>query len=191
VQHKDIVGNSLEKKETINPFLDIDVSNIKIFVTDIDGTLTNGNLYYIPELRDPLLKTPVSDPEIMKKFNVHDGYGGKLLLKKGISVAVLSGRKDNSSIARVKDLGWDTVGLGVENKLEVLSEYLKKKNLEFSQVVYLGDDLNDLECILNVAVGACVSNSHSGLKKKCDFVLTKSGGDGAFRELVDMYLECL
>jgi len=183
VQRKDTVRNPLSKKEISNPFLSIDASNIKLFVTDIDGTLTNGNLYYLPGV--------VSGSEIIKQFNVHDGYAGKLLLEKGVSVAVLSGRKDSSSISRVKDLGWDVVGLGVEDKLEVLSEYLKKKNLDFSQVAYLGDDLNDLECILNVAVGACVSNSHSGLKRKCDFILTKSGGDGAFRELVDMYLECL
>ena len=188
MQRKDTVRKPLSKKEISNPFSSIDVSNIKLFVTDIDGTLTNGNLYYNPVLRD---SSSISRSEIIKQFNVHDGYGGKLLLEKGVSVAVLSGRKDGSSIARVKDLGWDVVGLGVEDKLEVLSKYLKKKNLEFSQVAYLGDDLNDLECILNVAVGACVSNSHSDLKKKCNFVLTKSGGDGAFRELVDMYLECL
>ena len=178
MQRKDTVRKPLSKKEISNPFLSINASNIKLFVTDIDGTLTDGNLYY-------------SGSEIIKQFNVHDGYAGKLLLEKDVSVAVLSGRKDASSVSRVEDLGWDVVGLGVEDKLEVLSRYLKKKNLDFSQVAYLGDDLNDLECILNVAVGACVSNSHSDLKKECNFILTKSGGDGAFRELVDMYLECL
>lgn len=178
MQRKDTVRKPLSKKEISNPFLSIDASNIKLFVTDIDGTLTNGNLYY-------------SGSEIIKQFNVHDGYAGKLLLEKDVSVAVLSGRKDASSVSRVEDLGWDVVGLGVEDKLEVLSRYLKKKNLDFSQVAYLGDDLNDLECISNVAVGACVSNSHSDLKKECNFILTKPGGDGAFRELVDMYLECL
>ncbi len=179
MQRKDIVRKPLLKKEIKNPFSNINVSNIKLFVTDIDGTLTNGNLYI------------GSGSQIIKQFNVHDGYAGKLLMEKGISVAVLSGRKDGSSVARVKDLGWEVVGLGVQDKLKVLSKYLKMKNLKFSEVVYLGDDLNDLECILNVGIGACVFNSQESLKGHCDLVLKKSGGEGAFRELVDMYLDCL
>tara|TARA_A100001037_G_scaffold132793_1_gene120463 strand:- start:9613 stop:10149 length:537 start_codon:yes stop_codon:yes gene_type:complete len=178
VQYKDDVGNLSEKNKKSNPFLSIDASNIKLFVTDIDGTLTNGNLYY-------------AGLEIMKQFNVHDGYGGKLLLEKGVAVAVLSGRKDGSSVARVNDLGWDIVGLGVDDKLKILSSYLKEKKINFSQVVYLGDDLNDLECIQSSGLGCCVADSQALLKKESDFILSKRGGEGAFRELVDLFLNCL
>jgi len=180
VQYKDNVERLSEKNKKNNPFSSIRTSDIKLFVTDIDGTLTNGKLSYV-DIAD-------MGSAIIKEFNVHDGYAGKLLSAKGIPVAVLSGRADSSSLSRVKDLGWDVVGLGVDDKLQVLSEYLEKKKLNFSQVIYLGDDLNDLECIQNSALGFCVADSQDLLKQKSDFVLSKKGGEGALRELVNLFL---
>ena len=183
MQYKDNVERLSEKNKKNNPFSSIKTSDIKLFVTDIDGTLTNGKLAYVD-----IVGTGTA---IIKEFNVHDGYAGKLLSEKGVSVAVLSGRSDSSSLSRVKDLGWNVVGLGVDNKLQVLSDYLKKKKMNFSQVVYLGDDLNDLECIQNSALGCCVADSQFLLKQKSDFVLSKKGGEGAFRELVNLFLSAI
>ena len=150
--------------------------HIKLVVTDIDGVLTDGFIY-------------LSDNGIqIRKFNVKDGLGIKLLQHFGIEVAFISGGKGNCIIERANHLNVKHCFLETKNKKEVLKKLQKELNLTPNQTAYLGDDLNDISVKNLVSIMIAPSDSVEAFKKKCDLILENPGGKGAFREFVDQLL---
>ena len=157
-------------------FLKNKLRNIRLVVTDIDGVLTDGFIY-------------ISDKGIqIRKFNVKDGLGIKLLQHFGIEVAFISGGKGNCIIERANNLNVKHCFLEIKNKKEVLKKLQKQLNLSPNQTAYLGDDLNDISVKNLVAIMIGPADSAEGFKKKCDLILENHGGKGAFREFVDKLL---
>jgi YrbI family 3-deoxy-D-manno-octulosonate 8-phosphate phosphatase len=152
------------------------ISKIKIVLTDIDGVLTDGSLYYTDE------------GLVMKKFFVKDGMGTVLLKENGIEVGILSSDKSETGATRGKRLNLDLVYYGVKNKREVLDEICFLRNVKLENLAFIGDDVNDIEALKAVGLSACPKDAIESVSSIVDYVCQKEGGRGAFRELADLIL---
>ena len=145
---------------------------------DVDGTLTDGKIYM------------GANGELMKAFNIKDGYGiHDILPQVGIIPVIITGRKSLIVENRCKELGIEYYYQGVVNKMETLNSFLAAQNGSLSEVAYAGDDLNDLACMqLIKSEGGIVgmpSNAAEKLKYLADFISSEKGGEGAVREFID------
>lgn len=149
---------------------------VKIFLTDCDGVLTDGGMYYF----DNGLEA--------KKFNTRDGMAIKLLKENGIKVGIITG--ENTAIVenRAKKLKLDFCFLGVNDKKSVLDSICKKEKITYKEVVYVGDDLNDLNILQNVGFSICPNDACKEIKQICDFISSKDGGQGVIRDIVDNFI---
>lgn len=150
---------------------------IKLFVLDVDGTLTDGNFYIDGEGHE------------FKKFNVQDGYGLVSLLSSGVKVVFLSGRFSKATDQRAKELKITRCFNGSKNKLKDLILLTEQYGVKQQDVFYIGDDVPDEECIKWAGVGACPANAVPRIKKIADYVTSLSGGNGAIRECCDIILD--
>lgn len=153
------------------------ISQIKMFLTDCDGCLTDGGMYY-SETGDEI-----------KKFNTKDGMGFQLLREKGIITGIITGENRKINERRAEKLKVDELHQGITNKVDVINKLCQKYHINPGQVVYVGDDLNDLEALNFVGVGCCVKNAHEDLKRVATYISNKNGGDGAVREIIEMILK--
>ncbi len=155
----------------------VDTSNIKLVLLDVDGTMTDGGVYVTEEGKQ------------FKKFHARDGMGIKLLQKAGIQVGVISHSKSTGMVTTRADmLGMEHVYVGSRPKLEVLEEWRADLGLDLSEIAYVGDDVNDLEIMQAVGLSACPADAVEAIKVISTIQLTRKGGDGCVRELVDEYL---
>lgn len=146
---------------------------IKVLVMDVDGTLTDGHIYI------------ASSGEVMKAFNVKDGYGIVNLSKEGVLPVIITGRKSEIVAERAKELKITELYQGIDNKLEQLKKLAKKYSISSNEIAYIGDDMNDLECMEFCALSACPADAYLIVKQKVDFVSCYNGGCGAVREFTD------
>ncbi len=152
-------------------------STVKMIVMDVDGTLTDGSIFVLP------------DGEEVKAYNVKDGLGILLAQLAGIKTAIITGKTSKSLEMRAKKLRIDELHQGVLDKKPVLDAILKKHHLTAEEVAYIGDDIGDLEVIRSVGLAAAVADAHPAIKKHCHFICRQSGGRGAVRELIEFILE--
>lgn len=150
--------------------------NVKLLVLDVDGTLTDGSVYMDGE-----------DHEF-KRFDIQDGMGIVMLRRDGIEVAIISGRFSASTDQRARDLGLSFVFNGVKDKLATLMSLSEKLSLKADEVAYMGDDVNDIDCIKWAGFGIAVSNARPEVKEIADYVTKSPGGRGAVREVADLLL---
>lgn len=158
----------------------VDWQSIQLVIFDCDGVLSDGKIIY--GYQDSMNSIE------MKNFNAHDGMGFMLLHKAGLLSAVITGRSSNALSKRCKDLRIKHVFQKVQNKLEKADKLLSKLNLSWSQVVYMGDDWNDMPCMQRAAFSACPSDAMPEIQKLSDLVTERKAGEGTVRELVDFIL---
>lgn len=153
------------------------LSKIKIVITDVDGVLTDGGLYY------------TSDGLVMKKFNVKDGMGMKLLRDAGLKNAIIT--TDTSELIKIRGerLKVDYLYLGVWDKENKLMEICSSENILPENTAFIGDDVNDIGIIKAVGFSACPKDAVSQIKDIVDLVLPTKGGKGVFREFADLVLK--
>ena len=152
---------------------------IKLFATDVDGVLTDAGMYYD------------NNGNELKRFNTHDGMAFKILKEKGIITAMITSEKTNIVKRRANKLQVDYLFQGVKGreKLEVLEKICIEKNMSLSEVAYIGDDINDYNVLSSVGFPACPNNAITKIKNIEGIThLSKSGGDGAVREFVELLL---
>lgn len=151
---------------------------IKALVMDVDGTLTDGQLYI------------GSDGEVMKCFNVKDGYAvHDMLPEMGIIPIVITGRKSKIVERRCKELGISHIVQGSSDKVEDLKKIIAIENISLDETAYVGDDMNDYNCMSLVAIKGCPHDAANGIKEICDYVANVDGGRGAVREFVEWLKE--
>ena len=155
------------------------VKKLKLLITDIDGVLTDGTLYYTEE------------GETIKSFNVLDGLGIKRLHSLGLKLAVISGRNSKSLITRLKELEVEDIFTGKHRKLEVYEELKRKYDLKDEECGFIGDDIVDIPIMERVGFPIAVRNAVEDVKKIALYITIKEGGKGAFREVVDLMVELL
>ena len=149
---------------------------IKLVATDIDGVWTDARMYVTPE------------GEWMKAFSTYDGMATAMLKKRGIIVAILTGENSDIVIARAEKLNIDEVYVDEHDKLKRLTYLTKKYEISLDEVAYIGDDVNDLEVLKAVGFSALAGNSPIQDQFTPDYITTRLGGNGAFREFADIIL---
>ncbi len=154
---------------------------IKLFLMDVDGTLTDGsvNLISLPG------NGGVAE---MKAFNSQDGAGLKLAHIMGIRTGFITGRKSPAVTQRAQELKVEFVYLGQETKMAAFNECLQKAGVSEDEVAYMGDDLPDMPVAKRAGLAVAVGNAAPELKAICHYV-TSSPGGGAAREVVELILK--
>jgi 3-deoxy-D-manno-octulosonate 8-phosphate phosphatase (KDO 8-P phosphatase) len=155
---------------------------IKLFLMDVDGTLTDGsvNLISLPD------NGGVAE---MKAFNSQDGAGLKLAHIMGIRAGFITGRKSPAVSLRAQELKVEFVYLGQETKMAAFNECLLKAGVSEGEVAYMGDDLPDMPVARRAGLAVAVSNAAPELKALCHYVTTAPGGGGSAREVVELILK--
>ena len=149
---------------------------IKLFISDVDGVLTDGSLIL------------GNNGEEFKSFNSQDGMGIKLLQKNNIDVAIITGRSSNIVKNRAEELSIKEVYQGIDDKIKIFNKLLDKYSLKGSEVSYIGDDLNDLVVLNEVGLSFSVKNGVKKVKENVDYITDNSGGNGAVREAAELIL---
>ena len=151
-------------------------AEIRLVIFDVDGVFTNGLLY----LSDDGTET--------KTFNVKDGHGVKLLMRAGVEVAIISGRRSAAVDRRMEELGVRHVFQGIRDKLAVFRDLIGRLGIEPAEVAYLGDDLPDLDVMRVVGLPAATGDAHPDLLPHAVWTSARPGGHGAVREFCDLLL---
>lgn len=154
----------------------MDLSKIKLLALDVDGVLTDGSLTF------------TEDGKELKTFNAKDGQGIVCLNNAGFITVIITARKNGTVEHRAKNLKFTELHQGVKFKLPVLEEILKKYDLTFENVAYMGDDLPDICILEKVGLPCCPNDAVAEVKKVCKFKSKYDGGRGAVRELCDAIL---
>jgi len=171
-----IVAESLMKKFILKNEIP-DFSKIKIFLSDVDGVLTDAGMYY------------TESGDEFKKFCTYDGMGFQLLQKTGVKVGLLTSEDKDLNRRRAKKLGLDFDFHGAKDKLQIVKDVCKKENISLSEVAYIGDDVNCFELLSNVSFAACPNNAVAKIKSIPGIIqLSKNGGEGVVREFVEKIL---
>lgn len=148
--------------------------DIKALVMDVDGTLTDGGIYL------------GNNGEELKRFDVKDGYAIRNILPElNIIPIVLTGRKSNIVKRRCEELEIDIVIQGSKNKVYDMMRILDDLSISLEETVYIGDDMNDIECMKLVGLCACPCDAVEDIKNISTYVAKKEGGSGAVREIID------
>jgi len=165
--------------ESINRFLLNKLSKIKLVITDVDGVLTDGGLYYS------------SEGLVMKKFNVKDGMGTHLLRNSGILTGIITTDGDSNQLInkRAERLKLDFLYTGVWDKESKLKEACVQYKLDLENIAFIGDDVNDLSIIKKIGFSAAPNDAVTEVLEIVDLVLQKKGGEGVFREFADLILK--
>lgn len=150
---------------------------IRLILTDCDGVLTDGKLYY------------TANGEAAKVFHIHDGLGFKLAKQAGLKTGIISGRKSAALESRARELSMDYVYHGSDAKLSAYEEIRAAENLRDEQIAYVGDDLHDLELLRRVGLALAVADAVAEVKAAAHFITAQRGGRGAFREAVEFILK--
>lgn len=146
---------------------------IKLFVMDVDGTLTDGKIH-------------ISDNgELFKSFDVKDGYAIKSLQSTNCKTCIITSRLSNMVAFRSNELSINIVKQGCSSKLETLKQIAMELKIEKENIAYIGDDLNDIECIEFSRFSACPHDAVDRVKSVAQYVCHNNGGSGAVREFVE------
>ena len=151
--------------------------DIKLLLLDVDGVLTDGGIFYS------------ESGENIKRFNTLDGQGLKFLMDSGVAPAVISGRSSEALKARLNDLGFTEIFLGVHNKVRIAEELLIRHGLNWNQVASMGDDWPDIPMLMKSRISFAPPNAHKEVRNLVDHITQSQAGSGAVREVCDFILK--
>jgi len=172
-----IVAESLMKRFVLDNKTK-DFSKIKLFLSDVDGVLTDAGMYY------------TENGDEFKKFCTYDGMGFQLLQKTGVKVGILTTEDRNLNRRRAKKLGLDFDFHGAKDKLQIVKDLCDKENITLDEVAYIGDDVNCFSLLSHVGIAACPNNAVDKIKAIPNIMqLKRNGGDGVVREFVELFLD--
>ncbi len=152
-------------------------NHIKAFVFDVDGVLTNGDLIILP------------NGVMARTMNVKDGYALQLAVKKGYKVAIISGGNSKEVIERLNILGITDVFMNVSDKAQTLKQFQTSHNLETNEILFMGDDLPDLEVMQMVGLPCCPFDAVDEIKAICTYISPVIGGKGCARDVIEKVLK--
>lgn len=169
-----VIIEALMKKNGISA--PSDIPEIKMFLTDCDGCLTDGGMYY-SEHGDEL-----------KKFNTRDGMGFKLLGERGIITGIITSENVELNRRRAQKLKLDILEAGCTDKLATVKRICEERRINIKNVCYVGDDINDLDVIRAVGFGCCPNDAMPQVREVADYIAASRGGNGLIREIVEKML---
>jgi 3-deoxy-D-manno-octulosonate 8-phosphate phosphatase (KDO 8-P phosphatase) len=151
---------------------------IKLLITDCDGVLTDGGVYYS------------ANGEELKKFNLRDGMGVERLRKLcSIDTGIMTGENSPIVAKRAEKLRISHLYLGIKDKRACLAEIIAATGLRNEEIAYIGDDRNDYEVIQDVGLSASPQDGDTLIKETVHYICTLPGGAGAFREFAEMIIK--
>jgi YrbI family 3-deoxy-D-manno-octulosonate 8-phosphate phosphatase len=154
----------------------VNFKKIKLIISDFDGVMTDNKVLIDENGKEAVF------------CNRSDGLGIEMLKKKtSVEIMVLSKEKNQLVEARCKKLKIECI-YGIDQKYNIFINEIKKRNLDSSQVCYIGNDINDVGCIKAAGIGIAVADAHQSALKAAKYITKKKGGEGAVREVIDMIL---
>lgn len=151
--------------------------SINTFIFDVDGVLTNGQILVTEE------------GQLLRSMNIKDGYALKLAVEKGYHVCIISGGKSEGVKIRLEKLGIKEVFIGVGNKVKVFEDFITKYNIDLNTIVYMGDDMPDLEVMQKVGIPCCPEDAVPEIKQLSTYISPFKGGEGCVRDIVEKVLK--
>lgn len=152
------------------------LTNVKLAVFDVDGVLTDGGIF-------------LGESEELKRFHIQDGLGLKLLIRAGIEVGILTARSSGAVERRAQELGIRHLFQGAGNKLRQLKELADSLGVDRGEVLYMGDDFADLQCLQWSGVGVAPLNAAREVLTRVTYITRQAGGNGAVREIAERILK--
>ncbi|WP_114327471.1 3-deoxy-manno-octulosonate-8-phosphatase KdsC [Candidatus Colwellia aromaticivorans] len=162
----------------VNESILVKAKKIKLLVCDVDGVFSDGRIYL------------GNDGEELKAFHTKDGFGIKALGSSGVAVAIITGRRSAIVAKRMATLNVKHIIQGQEDKLPALLTLAKELAISINEIAYIGDDMPDLPCIMQVGLGIAVQDAHPMVITKADYTTFVRGGFGAVREVCDLIMQC-
>lgn len=153
------------------------VSKIKMLIMDVDGTLTDGKIYY------------GESGEELKVFNIKDGLGIVKAQKCGIIPVIITGRRSHIVDRRARELFVTEIHQGVSNKADLVRDIFERYGLMGTDVAYIGDDENDIDVMQKCGVIGCPKDAVKKVLDIADYVADHNGGDGAVRDFIEWIMD--
>ncbi len=153
------------------------LKDVRSFVFDIDGVLTDGNIMVM------------EGGQMVRTMNTRDGYALQLAVKKGYKVGVISGGKSEPTRERLMKLGIHDVYLGINDKLDTLKEFMHIHNLKYENILYMGDDMPDYEVMQKCGIPCCPKDAVQEIKALSVYISDKKGGDGCVRDIIEQVMK--
>tara|TARA_Y100000996_G_scaffold391947_1_gene354307 strand:+ start:452 stop:967 length:516 start_codon:yes stop_codon:yes gene_type:complete len=152
------------------------IKMIKLLATDVDGTLTDGGMYY------------TTKGDVMKKFHARDGMGVNLLKRRNIPTILITKEMNSINKKWAKNMNIKKVYEGVREKEKLVKILCNQFKVRSGEICYIGDDVNDIELMKKIGLSACPADANYIVKKESDVILKTQGGKGALREVVDLIM---
>ncbi len=153
------------------------LADVKAFVFDIDGVLTNGNVLVL------------ENGQMARSMSTRDGYALQHAVKKGFKIGIISGGKSEAAKERLKNLGIHDIYIGISDKLDSLKEFMHIHELKFENILYMGDDMPDYEVLQKCGVPTCPNDAAQEIKDLCMYISDKNGGDGCARDVIEQVMK--
>ena len=153
------------------------LSHIKAFVLDVDGVLTNGGLIIYP------------NGKFLRQMNAKDGFAIKTAINQGYLLCIITGGREQNIKDRLEHLGVNKVFLNAHNKLPLLKQFIKEYNLNKKEIIYMGDDIPDIDCLKYVGLSCCPFDAVNEVKEICNYISHKKGGEGCVRDIIEQTLK--
>jgi 3-deoxy-D-manno-octulosonate 8-phosphate phosphatase (KDO 8-P phosphatase) len=150
---------------------------ITTFVFDVDGVLTDGTVQLLP------------NGEQSRRMNIKDGYALQLAVKKGYRIAIISGGRSESVVSRLQGLGIKDIYTGITDKQEKLEDYVFENDLQWEQVIFMGDDIPDYRAMQLVGLPVCPADAVPEIKSISRYISPVNGGHGCVREVIEKVLK--
>jgi 3-deoxy-D-manno-octulosonate 8-phosphate phosphatase (KDO 8-P phosphatase) len=165
----------------LDPEIRARAEKIKVLLMDVDGVMTNGNLYHFPDKDGTMIET--------KGFDSQDGIALTWMQWNGFRTGVISGRESLGTVERARQLKMNYVYQGHIEKIPILEEIMADGKFKKEQIAYIGDDLTDIVVMHRVGLAVAVANARPEVKREAHHVTDASGGHGAVREVIELILK--
>ena len=153
------------------------LKDITTFILDVDGVLTDGSVILMPS------------GEMVRTMHTKDGYAMQLAVKNGFRIAIITGGRDKMVEERLKYLGITDIYSGIRDKFEAYEDLLFSYRLKPEEILYMGDDIPDIEVMKNVGIACCPNDAVPDVREISDYISLVDGGKGCVRDIIEQTLK--
>jgi 3-deoxy-D-manno-octulosonate 8-phosphate phosphatase (KDO 8-P phosphatase) len=153
------------------------LKDITTFILDVDGVLTDGGLLVTEK------------GEELRVMSIKDGYAMRWAIKQGYKVAVISGKRSEGVIRRLQNLGLNDIYVDITNKVDAYNEFIGAYNLNADNILYIGDDIPDMQVMKKVGVAACPADASEEIRNISHYISPFNGGQGCVRDVIEKVMK--
>ena len=153
-----------------------DIARVEAMIFDVDGVMTDGGII------------PTADGDFIRRYNAKDGYAMASALREGLKICIISGGRGEMLRRRLEMLGVTRMYLNCMDKTAALNEFLADNNINPENVIYMGDDIPDLECMRMVGIPVCPADAAMEVVEASRYISEFNGGHGAVRDIIEQVM---